>query len=497
MMQADPKTPFPVHFCNAIIRLAAQLVPAARQQEWKQEWIAEIWHRWQFLLYAGEWNRREALGLVRNCLGAFTDAGWHFASQEAVQSRVRECARSPWVCLAGLALSLLIIAAGSSGLPATRDLLFPQTDGNSGALLFLWLHPIVGGGDEGLPPDVVPDWATHSRLLESVAAFNVRHQSFSAANVPASRTLVITTDPGLFHVLRARPAVGEFPQESGIVLDHRTWTSLFHADPNAVGSHVVLNRKSYRIAAVLPASFRFLSRQPSVYLVQKRMSDPRVMVIARAHPGATERNLKQELTRVSANFSYYFFGSDLRLGFLQTEMLAPVCFFAVAVLVAAFIMLMVSRVGLRHARIALNPQNRKATARRLLFFSTKTALALSLLCIAGLEWSRSESSVLLASQDPATGPFLLWLYVLGAMGVFFWSLADQRARCRVCLRLLCFPVRIGCPGCLLLDWSGTELACAEGHGILHVPHLAPSWEDESQHWISLDDSWRGLFAHTK
>ena len=489
MMQADSGAPFSVLFCNALIRVAAPLVPAARRQEWRQEWTAEIWHRWQFLRYAGEWNRREALRLIRNCAGVFPDAACHFATQEAVQSRVRGSARSPWTCLGALAILLLIVAIFSSGLPATRDMLFSQTDQKSGALLFLWLHPITGGGDRGLPPDAVPDWANHSRLLESVAAFNVRHQSFSS--------LVITSDPALFHVLRSRPLLGEFPAESGMVLDYQTWVSRFHADPKAIGAQMVVNGKAHRITAVLPAGFRFLSRQPSVYLTQKRMTDPRVMVIARAKPGVTEPKLQQELVKISEDFSYYFFGSDLRLGFLRTEVLAPLRFFGVAVLVSGLILLMASKVRLAHIRAALGPPSRRAALRRALFFSGKTVLALLVVFVACLEWSRSPSSILLASLDPASGPLLLWLYIVGAMGVFFWSLADQRARCRVCLRLLCFPVRIGCPGCLLLDWSGTELACTEGHGILHVPHLAPCWEDESQHWISLDESWRELFAHSK
>jgi len=92
---------------------------------------------------------------------------------------------------------------------------------------------------------------------------------------------------------------------------------------------------------------------------------------------------------------------------------------------------------------------------------------------------------------------LLWLYVLGTMGVVFWSVADQRARCRVCMRLMAFPVRIGSPGCLLLDWSGTELFCSEGHGLLHVPTMTPSWDEDADRWISLDDSWKGLFLHDK
>ena len=494
-MPAGPRTPFSVVFCNAMIRVAAQLVPAAQRREWKQEWTAEIWHRWQFLLYAAEWNRHEALALVRNCLGAFPDAAWHFASQDVIQTRVREWARSPWVFLAVLTGSLLLAAITTSGLPATRDLLFSQPNQTSGRLLFLWLHPIVGGGDKGLAPDVAPDWRTHSRLLQSVASFNTNHASLSTPR-RTFRPLVITTEPELFQVLRVQPALGDL-RTPGIVLDHRTWSSLFHSDPKAIGSRVILDRTPYRVTAVLPSAFRFLSRQPSVYLVNKRMTDPRVMVVARAQPGVTEGKLLQELTRISADVSYYFFGSDLRLGFLDTEMFTPLRFFGVATLVSLLMILILSGVRWQRVQLALKPENRNATARRIFFFLAKTVLALALVFVAGLEWTRSESSILLGSRDPAAGPVLLWLYIVGTMGVSFWCLADQRARCRVCLRLLCFPVRIGCPGCLLLDWSGTELACTEGHGLLHVPHLAPSWDEESEHWVALDESWSGLFAHTK
>jgi hypothetical protein len=30
-----------------------------------------------------------------------------------------------------------------------------------------------------------------------------------------------------------------------------------------------------------------------------------------------------------------------------------------------------------------------------------------------------------------------------------------------------------------------------------VPHLSASWDEEADHWIPLDESWRGLFAPTK
>ena len=79
-------------------------------------------------------------------------------------------------------------------------------------------------------------------------------------------------------------------------------------------------------------------------------------------------------------------------------------------------------------------------------------------------------------------------YVLG----FRWALIDQRRRCRVCLRLLTNPVRIGEASHTMLAWYGTELMCSKGHGLLHVPEIPSSYS--TQHWLHLDHSWRDLFS---
>jgi hypothetical protein len=495
-MESEQRAPFSVILCNAMIRAAAQLVPAPQRQEWKREWFGEVWYRWQFLRQVGEWNYREALRLVRVCAGAFADAGWHFASQAHVQSRVQEWARSPWLCLGILAGLLAVVGAMSGGFAATRQVFFPPPHQQAN-LVAVWLHPIVGGGDKGLPPDLAPGWAKRSRLLESAAGFTARHVSVSSRGVAATKLLVVTTEPSLFTVFDSKPELGAIPQDSGVVLGHRTWVSVFHADRRVVGSEVEIGAKTYRIAAVLPADFQFLSRQPSIYLVQHELGDSQVMVLLRAKPGVTQNQLDRELTKVAEDCCYYFYNSDLRLRSLRSALLTPVRFFGMAVLIGALMIATVSRVRFRNWRAAWAARNRRATVRRTGFFVAKTGLALAYVFAAALEWSRSESSFLFASKDPASGPFLVWLYILGAMGVFFWSLADQRARCRVCLRLLCFPVRMGCPGCLLLNWSGTELLCTEGHGVLHVPHLAASWDEETERWIALDESWQELFAQSR
>jgi hypothetical protein len=134
------------------------------------------------------------------------------------------------------------------------------------------------------------------------------------------------------------------------------------------------------------------------------------------------------------------------------------------------------------------------TLRRAGFVALKVGTGLFIVFAAGLEWARPLGSVLLPWSDEGSGPLISWFYVLGTMGVLFVAVADGRARCPVCLRLLAFPVRIGSPGSLFLNWSGTELYCSEGHGILHVPHLFTSWHERRHRWVGLEESWRGLFS---
>jgi hypothetical protein len=90
-----------------------------------------------------------------------------------------------------------------------------------------------------------------------------------------------------------------------------------------------------------------------------------------------------------------------------------------------------------------------------------------------------------AISEALGGPALIWFYVVGCTLVLFASISDQQSRCRVCQRLLGFPIRIGCPGCLFLDWAGTEFLCPQGHGVLYVPHHVTCWE-EADRWVLLE-----------
>jgi hypothetical protein len=334
-----------------------------------------------------------------------------------------------------------------------------------------------------------------------VAGFTVAHRTVTSATSKPARFLVITTETNLFQTLEVRPILGSVPRDkAGVMLTDATWSLLFHRDRTVLGAPIRIGSEAYPVVAILPAHFRFLTREPAIYLSEPFIParpDTSLMVVARMKPGVPVDRLDRELTKIAESAMDYFLKSDLRYASLNTTLWTPVFVFGIAAALSALFVMAISKVHIGRLRSAFRVENRKASMRRTAFFAAKAGLCLAFIFLAGLEWSRSESAVLFASWDPANGPLLVWLYILGSMGVWLWSLADQRARCRVCLRLLCFPVRIGCPGCLLLDWSGTELLCTEGHGVLHVPHLAPSWDEESDRWIALDDSWQELFAHTR
>jgi hypothetical protein len=498
-MPDEPRLPWVVSLSQTLVRGAAPLVPVEQREDWLREWHAEIWHRWQFLFHTGEWNQREKFLLFRNALGAFADAAWLMASQDSVRSRISGIARSPFTCLAAFALILLLIASLSSGLQATREMVFRQMPSKAGKLTFIWLHHPLGGGDRGLPADVVPAWEQSSKLLNGVAGMEVRHDQVSwNGRVLPDDPLVIAASPSLFKVLGVKADAGQFPAEAGVVLDHRAWIALTHRKAGVVGTDVKIGRHAYRVSAILPASFEFLSRQPTIYVVEKLTYERKAFVVARVKPEVSDEKLRKELSRIASEVTAYFnLQNQMRFSTWREALLSPLVSFVPAALLAAIFACFTLRTSFKQMKRAFEPENRRVAARRSLFFMAKTGLALACVFVGCLEWSRSESSVLLASRDPGSGPFLLWLYVLGTMGVVFWSVADQRARCRVCLRLMAFPVRIGSPGCLLLDWSGTELFCSEGHGLLHVPTMAPSWDEDADRWVSLDDSWKGLFLHDK
>lgn len=148
----------------------------------------------------------------------------------------------------------------------------------------------------------------------------------------------------------------------------------------------------------------------------------------------------------------------------------------------------------QHARGASRLSGRLSIrARWNLFLAAKTALTLAVAFLVSL--------VAVGPVHMVLGPYSDWfelaLYAITVTGGMRWALLNQEQRCQKCLRMLSQPTRVGPASRNFLDWSGTELACADGHGLLHVPEMQGSWC-----WYDLwldqdldqDPVWRGLFG---
>ena len=132
--------------------------------------------------------------------------------------------------------------------------------------------------------------------------------------------------------------------------------------------------------------------------------------------------------------------------------------------------------------------------RRWLFLAAKLALILPLVYFASIDLAYGNIASGLHSVGPVSSQYLqLASSFFGLLFAFRWALRDQRGRCPVCLRLLTNPARVGEASRNFLAWNGTELICAGGHGLLHIPEIPTSWFS-TQRWLYLDPSWSSLFS---
>ena len=158
----------------------------------------------------------------------------------------------------------------------------------------------------------------------------------------------------------------------------------------------------------------------------------------------------------------------------------------VIVIAAALIILSTisrfSRVQLPRIRSSPARSNR---LRRWIFLVLKFALAIP----AAFFGSYDVASLLGVPVLQAHGAIIAYVVL------FRWILNDQRSRCPVCLRVLKPSASIGEFSHNFLEWYGSELFCAEGHGLLHVPKIATTYD--ARRWSDLDSSWRFLFSSAR
>jgi predicted permease len=137
------------------------------------------------------------------------------------------------------------------------------------------------------------DIRERSRTFESLVASRDVLTAFDARpGQPAMRTVGAAVSANMFDVMGLRPALGRFfradedvvpGRDAVIVLDHRTWTERFAADPRVLGRRIRVGQTDFTVVGVGPAAFRGLSDDvwPAFYI-------PTAMIPDTTTPRSTE-----------------------------------------------------------------------------------------------------------------------------------------------------------------------------------------------------------------
>lgn len=487
--------------CHAILWLASWLVPARQRPDWLRLWTAQAWHWCHFLEESGQFTRDKKLELARFCWSAFPDAFWRRYPREAFLERAGRLRRSPSFCLGAIALTLLLVTLVGGVIPAAQSFLSSPIP-NRDRLCVISLNGKFRRVRSETLFDLALAWRG-SKLLESVAPYSWGPGRLVAPQRTVS-ILAARVAPEFFQVLDLPAALGHAFQPGDaqrcgncVVLSHDIWQQQFHGDRRVIGRHVQLDDSDRIIIGVMPRNFHLLAPQIAVWTLLDSNSPPfsnfveRIGAVARSKPGASERQLEADLADLTENAGYIFPASMLAVTSepLQVRRYLGSYLLFVFVALAGAMLIVYVRSGNALGRAPVSLRHRLA------WWSFLVAKSVLLLIATGLlAWSAVHrlSVVLVGSVSPMANGVALWLFLILAVGPLSWAIRDQQRRCRVCLNRLGTPIQIGAPGYVLLDWSGTEMVCADGHGVLYLPDSEANWLERDR-WDNLDDSWAGLF----
>jgi hypothetical protein len=487
--------------CRSILWLASWLAPAQQRTEWRKTWTQQAWHWCHFLAESGQLNREKKLELARFCWSAFPAAFWHRFERKQFLRRGVRLQRSPLACLGAIGLALVFVILAGGIIPVVRSFIsspIPQPD----RVCVISLN----GKFRRLRSETLLDLASawkRSKLLEAVAPY-----SWGPARLEGPRRTVPVLSarvaPEFFQVLGLNAALGrtfrpDDAQGCGncVVLSHEIWQLQFRGDPSLAGRHVVLDGSDRVVIGVLPGNFHLLSPEIAVWTLLDSQAPAfsnfveRIGAIARVKDGASEQRIESDLADLSENAGYVFPASLLAVTSEPAEMRrylgTYLLFVFLAVGCAMLIVYARSGAGLGRA-----PLSRRDRTRWWSFFVAKTLLLLTGTGLLAWTTVRWLSVYLVGSVHPMANGIALWLFLIFSVGPLSWAIHDQQKRCRVCLRRLGTPIQIGAPGYVLLNWSGTEMVCSEGHGVLYLPDSQANWLERDR-WDNLDDSWAELF----
>jgi putative ABC transport system permease protein len=311
-----PPRPFRLQIALWLVRVACFLAPGGLRKELKAQWEAELHFRWQ--------QREEgAKKIFLWSLGAFQHAWYLFRTEytmdliwQDVKYGLRALNRSRGlIALAVLSLAIGIGANTSIFSAVDVFMLRPLPYPDSDQLNTVWVTN--ADRDWGQVSFSVPDFVDlrdRSRSMDLAAS---QGGTFSlSGDFEAERLRGFYVTPGFFGVLGVPPAQGRaFTAEEGTpgnervaIITHGLWQRRFGADPDLLGSSILLDGMPHTVVGIMPERFWYLYPGQDVWAPlaisgEESRGSHFLTVLARDRDGSTHDQALAEARQIMGQIS--------------------------------------------------------------------------------------------------------------------------------------------------------------------------------------------------
>jgi putative ABC transport system permease protein len=263
--------PLALRICVGLIRAASIVVPGPSRQDWRDEWEAEVRHRWDSLDARERLDWRIRMDLFRRVLGSLPDAAWlrrQFTADADLVHDVKHGLRMLWKSPSFALASVLILALGIGGTVSIAALLdtllfrpLPYQDADR--VVTIWQQPNARPLDrEDIAPADFLDWRDRARSFSNLAGVIPYSRDYTGGTEPEVLFGAQVTE-GFFDAIGMPPMIGRgfLPEEHkpggrrAVVISYGFWQSHFAGDPNVTSKTLSLGGDLWPVVGVLPKAF--------------------------------------------------------------------------------------------------------------------------------------------------------------------------------------------------------------------------------------------------
>jgi hypothetical protein len=466
--------------CRGLVWTAEKLVPASARDEWREEYSGQLW---QWTLDAA----RAGSGDSRFALKAHT--------RRAVRAALatRFCAEqfgSPAFCLGAGASLILLLALLSGGFRVLRHVTPALSYRDPQQVVVLAQGPPFFGIRLGFRDRDTEVFRRRAQSLEGVATYMWSTTVFQSDG--GYREIVAAeTSPQFFNVLGVGPSLGTgMDGPDSFLASYDFWKSHLGASRAVLGERFEIGGRSLRLTGVMPRSFTFLSAPIAVWtaagpeppVTQRRWQLSLRGAIARLRPGVSQDAAEKELRQLLVDAHLARPNFSVRATPIADLVYQSARSYAFDLLMSTSLILLWA--GFNVFRDRRRGTSWQMTGRFWGFFVLKTMLPLVALFLFVFEFGGVTQLGVTGGVRPGSGPLGVWFFYSGIVMILIWAWRDQPGRCRVCLRQMRQPLRIGVPGQILLETAGQEVMCPRGHGSVYTTASVLGAE--------LSDRWMGF-----